>query len=155
MGRQHSFFIHFEGGRLGNMIISTERRLSGDRLETNWSELRGFEAGPRPSGGRRPIYNQVLLKFSALSRFCQLVGSILSSCKEGAEVHRAVFLWYHKYFLAYFIETLPRAHRARGIESSNFIECLKLKNLGQSSIWFCLKIETRPELWQMTNMEYL
>ena len=59
--------------------------------------------------------------------FCQLVGSILSSCKEGAEVHQAVFLWYHKYFLAYFIETLPRAHRARGIESSNFIECLKLK----------------------------
>ena len=69
MGRQHSFFIHFEGGRLGNMIISTERRLSGDRLETNWSELRGFEAGPRPSGGRRPIYNQALLKFSALSHF--------------------------------------------------------------------------------------
>ena len=142
MGRQHSFFIHFEIRRLGNMIISTERRLSGDRLETNWSELRGFEAGPRPSGGRRPIYNQVLLKFSALSRFCQLVGSILSSCKEGAEVHRAVFLWYHKYFLAYFIETLPRAHRARGIESSNFIECFKpidqLQYLDQTSAWFCL-----------------
>ena len=141
MGRQHSFFIHFEIRRLGNMIISTERRLSGDRLETNWSELRGFEAGPRPSGGRRPIYNQVLLKFSALSR-------LMSTCWiniiifERRKVHRAVFLWYHKYFLAYFIETLPRAHRARGIESSNFIECFKpidqLQYLDQTSAWFCL-----------------
>ena len=122
---------------MGNMIISTERRLSGDRLETNWSELRGFEAGPRPSGGRRPIYNQVLLKFSAL--FINLLDQYYHLCKEGAEVHRAVFLWYHKSFLAYFIETLPRAHRARGIESSNFIECLKLKNSAKIQFGFAEK----------------
>ena len=36
-------------GGLWNMIILTERRLSGDRLETNWSELRGFEAPPLSS----------------------------------------------------------------------------------------------------------
>ena len=126
MGRQHSFFIHFEGGRLGNMIISTERRLSGDRLETNWSELRGFEAGPRPSGGRRLIYNQVLLKFSALSRFLSTCWiNIIIFVRRGQRSIEQFFFGTVNISHAYFIETLPRAHRTRGIESSNFIECFK------------------------------
>ena len=58
-GWRHSFSIHIVGGGgLWNMIILTERRLSGDRSETNWSELRGFEAGRRPSSRRSLLFNQ-------------------------------------------------------------------------------------------------